>query len=146
MKKLENLKIKIFSDGANKKDMLEMNNNPYVKGLTTNPSLMKKAGITDYKSFAKDILSEIKNKPISFEVFSDEFDQMKNQAMEIASWSDNVYVKIPVTNTKKESSADLIKYLSQNGVKLNVTAILTLDQVKNIMNVIDEKKIPFSNL
>ena len=139
MKKLENLKIKIFSDGANKKDTLEMNNNPYVKGLTTNPSLMKKAGITDYKSFAKDILSEIKNKPISFEVFSDEFDQMKNQAMEIASWSDNVYVKIPVTNTKKESSADLIKYLSQNGVKLNVTAILTLDQVKNIMNVIDEK-------
>ena len=125
MKKLENLKIKIFSDGANKKDMLEMNNIPYVKGLTTNPSLMKKAGITDYKSFAKDILSEIKNKPISFEVFSDEFDQMKNQAMEIASWSDNVYVKIPVTNTKKESSADLIKYLSQNGVKLNVTAILT---------------------
>ena len=102
MKKIEDLKIKIFSDGADKKDMLEMNSKTFIKGLTTNPSLMKKAGIEDYEAFAKDILSTIKEKPISFEVFSDDFDDMEKQAMEITSWADNVYVKIPVTNTKKK--------------------------------------------
>ena len=102
MKKIEDLKIKIFSDGADKKDMLDMNSKTFIKGFTTNPSLMKKTGIKDYAAFAKDILSTIKKKPISFEVFSDDFDEMERQAMKITSWADNVYVKIPITNTKKE--------------------------------------------
>ena len=109
IKKIEDLKIKIFSDGADKEDMLNMNSKNFIKGLTTNPSLMKKAGIKDYEVFAKDILSTIKKKPISFEVFSDDFDDMEKQAMKITSWGDNVYVKIPVTNTKKQSSKELIK-------------------------------------
>ena len=141
MKKIEDLKIKIFSDGADKKDMLEMNSKTFIKGLTTNPSLMKKAGIKDYEIFAKDILSTIKEKPISFEVFSDDFDDMEKQAMEIASWADNVYVKIPITNTKKQSSAKLIKRLSEKKVKLNITAIMTLDQVKTVLSVL-ENKVP----
>ena len=106
MKKIEDLKVKIFSDGADKKDMLEMNSKTFIKGLTTNPSLMKKAGVKDYEIFAKDILSIIKEKPISFEVFSDDFNEMEKQAMKITSWADNVYVKIPITNTKKESSKE----------------------------------------
>ena len=139
MKKIEDLKVKIFSDGADKKDMLEMNSKTFIKGLTTNPSLMKKAGIKDYEIFAKDILSTIKEKPISFEVFSDDFDDMEKQAMEIASWADNVYVKIPITNTKKESSKELIKRLAEKKVKLNITAIMTLDQVKTVLSVLDNK-------
>ena len=139
MKKVEDLKIKIFSDGADKKDMLEMNSKTFIKGLTTNPTLMKKAGIKDYETFAKDILSTIKEKPISFEVFSDDFDDMEKQAMEIASWADNVYVKIPITNTKKQNSAKLIKRLSEKKVKLNITAIMTLDQVKTVLSVLDNK-------
>ena len=141
MKKIEDLKVKIFSDGADKKDMLEMNSKTFIKGLTTNPSLMKKAGIKDYEIFAKDILSTIKEKPISFEVFSDDFDDMEKQAMEIASWADNVYVKIPITNTKKESSKELIKRLVEKKVKLNITAIMTLDQVKTVLSVL-ENKVP----
>ena len=139
MKKVEDLKIKIFSDGADKKDMLEMNSKTFIKGLTTNPTLMKKAGIKDYETFAKDILSTIKEKPISFEVFSDDFDDMEKQAMEIASWAANVYVKIPITNTKKESSKELIKRLAEKKVKLNITAIMTLDQVKTVLSVLDNK-------
>ncbi len=137
MKQVKDLKIKIFSDGADKKDMLEMNNNMLIKGLTTNPSLMKKAGIKDYKVFAKDILATIKKKPISFEVFSDDFSEMEKQSMEIASWGENVYVKIPITNTKKESSVKLIKLLSEKKVKLNITAIMNLDQVKSVMSVLN---------
>ena len=121
-------KVKIFSDGADKKAMLEMYQNPIVKGLTTNPSLMKKSGITDYVTFCKDILRDIKTKPISFEVFADHFTEMKRQALEIASWGKNVYVKIPITNSEGESSLPLIKELSLSGVKLNVTAVLTLEQ------------------
>ena len=139
MKKIEDLKVKIFSDGADKKDMLEMNSKTFIKGLTTNPTLMKKAGIKDYELFAKDILSTIKEKPISFEVFSDDFDDMERQAMEITSWADNVYVKIPITNTKKESSKELIKRLAEKKVKLNITAIMTLDQVKTVLSVLDNK-------
>ena len=139
MKKIEDLKVKIFSDGADKKDMLEMNSKTFIKGLTTNPTLMKKAGIKDYELFAKDILSTIKEKPISFEVFSDDFDDMEKQAMEITSWADNVYVKIPITNTKKESSKELIKRLAEKKVKLNITAIMTLDQVKTVLSVLDNK-------
>ena len=141
IKKIEDLKIKIFSDGADKKDMLDMNSKTFIKGLTTNPSLMKKAGIMDYEAFAKDILSTIKNKPISFEVFSDDFNGMERQAMKIAGWGDNVYVKIPITNTKKESSKELIKRLAEKNVKLNITAIFTLDQVKTVMSVLN-KDVP----
>ena len=139
MKKVEDLKIKIFSDGADKKDMLAMNSKTFIKGLTTNPTLMKKAGIKDYETFAKDILSTIKEKPISFEVFSDDFDDMEKQAMEIASWAANVYVKIPITNTKKESSKELVQRLAKKKVKLNITAIMTLDQVKTVLSALDNK-------
>ena len=139
MKKIEDLKVKIFSDGADKEDMLNMASKTFIRGLTTNPTLMKKAGIKDYEAFAKDILSTIKEKPISFEVFSDDFDEMEKQAMKITSWADNVYVKIPVTNTKKESSKELIKRLVEKKVKLNITAIMTLDQVKTVLSVLDNK-------
>lgn len=127
---MQKLNIKIFADGADKASMLEMAKNPLISGLTTNPTLMKKAGVKDYKSFAQEILKEIKDKPISFEVFSDEFDEMEGQALEIASWGDNVYVKIPVTNTKGNSSAELVTSLSRQGVKINVTAMMTIEQVK----------------
>ena len=139
MKKIEDLKVKIFSDGADKKDMLEMNSKTFIKGLTTNPTLMKKAGIKDYELFAKDILSTIREKPISFEVFSDDFSDMERQAMEIASLAANVYVKIPITNTKKESSKELVQRLAKKKVKLNITAIMTLDQVKTVLSVLDNK-------
>lgn len=121
--------VKIFSDGADRASMLEMAANEKIQGLTTNPSLMKKAGVTDYRSFCKDILSQIKTKPISFEVFSDEFSEMKKQALEIASWADNVYVKIPITNSEGQSSMPLIRELTQNKVKLNVTALFTWEQI-----------------
>ncbi len=139
MKKIEDLKVKIFSDGADKKDMLDMNSKTFIKGLTTNPTLMKKASIKDYETFAKDILSTIKEKPISFEVFSDDFNEMEKQAMKITSWADNVYVKIPITNTKKESSKELIQRLAEKKVKLNITAIMTLGQVKTVLSVLDNK-------
>jgi len=126
-------KIKLFADGANKKDMLEMYANPLISGFTTNPTLMKIAGIKDYKTFALDILSYIKDKSISFEVFSDDFEDMKRQALDIASWSNNIYVKIPITNTKSESSVDLIDSLSLEGVKINVTAMMTIEQVKSVL-------------
>ena len=139
--KIEKLKIKIFFDGANENDMLEMNNKAFIKGLTTNPSLMKKAGVINYKSFAKKILANIKNKPISFEIFSDELNEMEKQAYEINSWGKNVYVKIPISNTKNVSTASLLKKLSIKKVKLNVTAIMTVDQVEEIMKVL-KKDVP----
>ena len=137
MKKIEDLRIKIFADGADKAGMLEMHSKPYIKGLTTNPTLMRKAGITDYKAFALDILSEIKDKPISLEVFSDDFKEMERQALEIASWGGNVYVKIPVTNTKRATSYSLVKNLAGQKVKLNVTAIMTLTQVRDVVASLD---------
>lgn len=133
MKKVEQLKVKIFADGADKAGMLEMYAKPFVKGLTTNPTLMKKAGITDYRAFCKDILTEIKDKPLSFEVFSDDFSEMERQAMEIASWGENVYVKIPVTNTKQEPCYSLVQKLAAQKVKLNVTALMTLTQVRDVV-------------
>ena len=132
MKKINDLKVKIFADGADIDGMIEMNNNPLIKGLTTNPTLMKKAGITDYISFAKEILVHIKEKPISFEVFADDFDEMERQANIIATWGKNVYVKIPITNTKRISTLPLVKTLSSNGVKLNITAMMTLAQVQEV--------------
>jgi len=138
MKKLNNLKVKIFADGANKKNMLDMNSKSFIKGLTTNPTLMKKEGVTDYRNFCKDILNTIKEKPISFEVFSDDFKEMERQAMEIASWGENVYVKIPVTNTRKETCYETIEKLSKEKVKLNITAIMTLTQVKEVASVLHQ--------
>ena len=134
MTRIDELSIKIFADGADKAGMFEMNAQPYIKGFTTNPSLMRKAGINDYKAFAQDILSEIKEKPISFEVCSDDFVEMERQALEIASWGSNVYLKIPITNTKGETSYALIEKLSKKEVKLNVTAIMTLTQVRDVVN------------
>lgn len=137
MKKVENLKVKIFADGADKAGMLEMYSKPYIKGLTTNPTLMKKAGITDYRTFCKDILTSISDKPLSFEVFSDDFDEMEKQALEIASWGENVYVKIPVTNTKQETCYALVEKLAARKVKMNVTAIMTLTQVRDVVAALD---------
>jgi transaldolase len=133
MKKVKDLKVKIFADGADKADMLEMYDKSFIQGLTTNPTLMKKVGITDYRAFCKDILTTIKEKPVSFEVFSDDFAEMERQAMEIASWGSNVYVKIPVTNTKQETCYALVKKLAAQKVKLNVTAIMTLAQVRDVV-------------
>ena len=133
MSKIESLKVKIFADGADKIGMLEMYNKPYIKGLTTNPTLMKKEGIKNYENFAKDILASIKDKPISFEVFSDDMDEMEIQALKISTWGANVYVKIPVTNTKSKPTYSLIKKLADKGVKLNVTAIMTLNQVRDVV-------------
>lgn len=132
MKKIEELNIKIFADGADKKGILEMYKKTYIKGFTTNLTLMRKAGITDYRKFAREMLREIPDLPISFEVFSDEFAEMERQAFEIAGWGKNVYVKIPVTNTRRESSAVLVRKLAQAGVKLNVTALMTIEQIRTI--------------
>ena len=137
MKKLEELKVKIFADGADKAEMLEMNALPMIQGLTTNPTLMKKAGITNYRAFCKDILTSIKEKPLSFEVFSDDFAEMERQAMEIASWGTNVYVKIPVSNTQKETCYALVNKLAGRGVKVNVTAIMTLVQTRDVVAALD---------
>lgn len=137
MKRLSELKIKIFADGADKQGMLALNTNPLIKGMTTNPTLLRKAGVTDFEAFAKEILQAITEKPVSFEVFSDEFAEMRRQALKISSWGTNVYVKIPVTNTRGESSAPLIRELAREGVKLNVTAILTLEQVETVARALD---------
>ena len=128
--------IKLFADGADKADILEMYRSPRIDGFTTNPTLMRKAGITDYVAFAKDILKEIPDKPISFEVFADEFGEMERQAVEIADWGRNVYVKIPVMNTKRKTSYDLVRKLSQAGVQLNITAIMTLEQVRKVAEAV----------
>lgn len=133
MNRIEKLKVQIFADGADKAGMLEMYNKPFIKGLTTNPTLMKKAGIKDYEAFAKDILHDVTDKSISFEVFSDDLDEMEKQALKIATWGENVYVKIPVTNTKGSPTYSLIKKLSDKGVKVNVTAIMTLEQVRDVV-------------
>jgi len=126
------LKLKLFADGADKAAILELYGKPYIKGFTTNPTLMRKAGISDYETFARDILASIKDRPISFEVFADDFGEMEEQARYIASWGENVYVKIPVTNTKRQPSYKLVRRLTLAGVKVNVTALLTLEQVHEV--------------
>jgi transaldolase len=130
MKSLSDLKIKLFADGADKATMLEMYRDPLIRGFTTNPTHMRKAGITDYAAFARGIVKEIPDRPISFEVFADDFSEMERQARLIAAWGANVNVKIPVTNTKGESCSGLVRKLTQEGIKLNITALLTLDQVR----------------
>jgi transaldolase len=132
MKKVTDLKVKIFADGADKAGILEMYAKPFVKGFTTNPTLMRKVGIADYRAFAEEILKAIPDRPISFEVFSDEFDEMKRQALQITEWGSNVFVKIPVTNTRSEHSTKLIHELASKGVKVNVTAMMTLAQVHEV--------------
>ncbi len=123
-------RIKIYSDGADRASLLEMNANPKIAGMTTNPSLMRKAGVTDYKAYCQDILKHVTQKPISFEVFADDLPEMRRQALEIKTWGPNIYVKIPIMNSKGESTLGLVKELSHSGVKLNITAIFTLEQVK----------------
>jgi transaldolase len=133
----EALTIKIFADGADLEGMLDMASKPYISGLTTNPTLMRKAGITDYVKFAKDVLSEIQSKPISFEVFSDDLDEMKTQGVKIASLGSNVYVKVPITNTQGKSTKDVVRFLVNEGVKVNVTALMTQEQVLQIVEVLN---------
>ena len=132
MSDVNGLQVKLFADGADKAGMLEMYRNPLIKGFTTNPTLMCKAGVNDYKAFAQDIVKVIPDRPISLEVFSDEFDEMEQQAQEISSWGENINIKIPVMNTRREPSYDLVRRLSKAGVKLNVTALMTLEQVREV--------------
>jgi transaldolase len=131
MTSLAQLQVKIFADGADRAGMLDLYRNPLIKGFTTNPTLMNAAGIRDYEAFARDILAAIPDRPISLEVFSDDFAEMETQARRIASWGENVYVKIPVTNTHGESAVQLVRSLAKAGVKLNVTALMTLAQVRD---------------
>ncbi|HEY2013025.1 MAG TPA: transaldolase [Bryobacteraceae bacterium] len=138
MKTVADLKVKLFADGAEKKSMMELYRNPAIQGFTTNPTLMRKANITDYEAFARDILTVITDRPISFEVFADDFDEMERQARLIKTWGPNVYVKIPVTNTRRESACALIHKLSHDGIQLNVTAMLTLHQVCEVAGALAE--------
>ena len=130
MTEIINLNVQIFADGADLHAIRKLATNPLIKGFTTNPTLMRNAGVDDYEAFALEVLSEIKDRPVSFEVFSDDLDEMAKQGHKIASWGDNVYVKIPITNTKGVSVVPIVKSLSDAGVKLNITAIMTLDQVR----------------
>ena len=139
MDRLRQLKTKIFADGADFDSIVKLSGNPLVKGFTTNPSLVRKAGVTDYEEFGRKLLAAVPNKPVSLEVFADDFGEMARQARAIATWGPNVNVKIPVTNTKKEFSGDLIRELSEDGVVLNVTAILTLDQVRSVTACLSPK-------
>lgn len=134
---IENLKVKVFADGADLDSMMVLAGNPLIKGFTTNPTLMKKAGIEDYAGFAKTVLGKIKDRPVSFEVFADDFPSMEAQALEIASWADNVNVKLPIMNTKGESAVPSVERLSKQGVVVNVTAIFTLDQVRAVADALD---------
>jgi transaldolase len=136
MRDLQSLRVKIFADGADLPAMKALYANPLVKGFTTNPTLMKAAGITDYVAFARKVLAAIPDRPVSFEVFADDFDEMEHQAREIASWGRNVNVKIPVTNTKSEFCGPLVSRLSKRGVQVNVTAVFTLDQVQKICDAL----------
>jgi len=134
------LRIKVFADGADLQGMLALAEDPLISGFTTNPTLMRRSGVTDYTTFAKEVLAAVTELPISFEVVADEFDEMRRQALLIASWGDNVYVKIPVTNTRGESSTELIRELSLEGLKLNVTAILSLRQVWMVTQALEESR------
>ena len=140
---LNDLKVKIFADGADLPTMIDMSRKPFIKGLTTNPTLMRKASIKDYRKFAKEVLVEIQDKPISFEVFSDDLKEMIEQATEIASWGRNVNVKIPITNSKGVETTQVVRELSSQGVALNITAILTVEQVRNVVESLDDNSVAF---
>jgi transaldolase len=132
-------RVDLYADGADVREMVVARDSGIVKGFTTNPTLMRKSGISDYETFAHEALAAVSGLPISFEVFADEFDEMERQAKRITTWGDGVFVKIPITNTRSESSIPLIKRLSAAGVKLNITAILTLDQVRSVVDAVDAK-------
>jgi len=134
IQEISELKVKLFADGADLNSMLDLSKKEFIQGLTTNPTLMRKAGIKNYRQFAKEVLAEIKLKPVSFEVFSDDFDEMVKQGLEIASWGENVNVKIPITNSKGMSTGSVIKHLSGEGVSINATALMTVDQVKKVLD------------
>ena len=136
LRRLAELKIKLFSDGADKTQILRFYANPLIRGFTTNPTLMRSAGVKNYEAFAREILDVIRDRPISFEVFADNFGEMERQARKIAAWGENVYVKIPISNTKRQSSMELAGQLAHSGVKVNVTAVLTLDQVRAAANAL----------
>src|SRR5205085_5465487 len=136
---LEQLPIKIFADGADRQGIIDLCRKPFIQGVTTNPTLMRKVGVADYETFARSILKSVTDKPISFEVFSDEFPEMRRQALKIRDWQDNVYVKIPISNTRGEPAVDLIRDLAAEGVKLNVTAILTRFQVQAVADALDPR-------
>ena len=137
MSRVADLKVKIFADGADYEGIVKMSRNPVIKGFTTNPTLMRKAGVSDYEAFARKVLAAITDRPVSFEVFADDFVSMAEQARTIAAWGPNVNVKIPVTNTKGQSAGELLRALSSEGVALNVTAIFTLDQVRAVADALD---------
>jgi transaldolase len=137
MPSLTDLKIHLYADGADKAGILDLYSKPYIKGITTNPSLMKKAGVRDYEAFAREVLAVVKDKPISLEVLTDDLTDMKRQALKISSWGSNVYTKIPITNSQGESCLPLVRELAQAGVKLNVTALLTLRQVAGVAEALN---------
>lgn len=143
MSQLEKLRTKIFADGANLERMLALAKNPLIKGFTTNPTLMRKDGVTDYVQFAHSVLRAIPDRPISFEVFADDFQEMEEQAHEIASWGGLVNVKIPVTNTHGQPAADLIRRLSRSGIRLNITGLMTLQQVQDVTEALGDTKSAF---
>jgi transaldolase len=136
MKTVDQLSVQIFADGADREGMLEMYARPYIQGFTTNPTLMRKAGVTEYEAFAREIVAAIPDRPISFEVFADEFPEMERQARRIATWGKHVSVKIPITNTRQESALPLVRNLSRDGIALNVTAMFTLDQVQGVVDAV----------
>ena len=146
MRSIAELKVKIFADGADLRGILDLYNNPLIKGFTTNPTLMKKAGIKDYRVFALDILAHISDRPICFEVFADDFRNMELQAEEISSWGPNVYVKVPVTTTQGVSVAPLLKRLAKAGIRLNVTAMMTLEQVQEVVANVAEAESAFLSM
>jgi transaldolase len=137
LKTVDQLKVKVFADGADLDGILELYRNPLITGFTTNPTLMHESGISNYEKFSRQVLNHISDRPISFEVFSDDFNEMERQAHKIAAWGENVYVKIPVTNTRRESSAKLVRRLASEGVKLNVTALMTLEQVREVSKALE---------
>ena len=133
MPDVASFRVKIFADGADCASILELADNPWIRGFTTNPTLMRKAGIADYEAFGKSLVRAIPERPFSFEVLSDDFGEMEEQALRIASWGENVYVKIPITDTQGRSAAPLIRRLAEQEVKVNVTALMTLDQVDAVL-------------
>jgi len=142
----QKFRVKVFADGADKASILRLSENPLIAGFTTNPTLMRKAGVTDYKAFAAEVLETVTDKPVSFEVLSDEFDEMEAQALEIASWAPNVYVKIPISNTRGESSVPLIERLSIAGVKINVTAMMTIEHVRSVLPAMSHSKAGYLSI
>ncbi len=146
IKSINDLEVKIFADGAEISGMLEMSTKSFIQGLTTNPTLMKKAGVTNYREFAIEVLKNVTDKPISFEVFSDDLDEMMRQGTEIASWAENVYVKIPITTTTGQSTDPVIEYLTSKNVKVNVTALMTSNQVERVSKVLSPRVPSFVSM